>query len=171
VTSICPRRSPRCASASPSSRPYFQRTNTLCVEGNKSKGQFRAGDQRIEQRSHRRWDSKVIVYIELISYSGYLIKKSYQKLAKEIMTKEIMKGTYPSNPTKQERNSAKNLPTNLPTRNTYSTAHAAPAPCGASPCAAPLSAAHPCAKPPFAAPRPDACAPPPAAAPCAQRHP
>jgi hypothetical protein len=30
-----------------------------------------------------RWDKEFIVYIELISYNGYLIKKSYQKLKKE----------------------------------------------------------------------------------------
>jgi hypothetical protein len=53
------------------------------VEGNRSTSHSRVGDQRIEQRSHRRWDKEVIVYIELISYSGYLIKKSYQKLKKE----------------------------------------------------------------------------------------
>jgi hypothetical protein len=53
------------------------------VEGNRSTNQSRVGDQRIEQRSHRRWDKEVIVYIELISYSGYLIKKPDQKLKKE----------------------------------------------------------------------------------------
>jgi hypothetical protein len=81
------------------------------VEGNRSRRQFRVGDQRIARRSRGRWNEEVIVYMELISYSGYLIKKSYQKPTKEIMTKEIMKGTYPR--TKQETNSAKNLPTKL----------------------------------------------------------
>jgi hypothetical protein len=90
------------------------------VEGNRSTSQPRVGDQRIEQRSHRRWHKEVIVYIKLIRYSGYLIKKSYQKLkkerdnekclAKQPKEKEKIEDAYPSDPTQPERNSAKNLP-------------------------------------------------------------